>query len=111
MNTSLIKSSYEAVSIAEGFCDFQPTEEQVVAAWQYLHDTRTAYQLQGWFGRQAQDLLQAGIIHETQYNLILDGEIVNENPLSKDQLESEIAAIEKQKGLRPYSVPTSLRIN
>lgn len=54
--------SYTAVFLAEGF--IEGTEEQRIAAWQYLHDTGMAYTLQGWFGRQAQALLRAGVIHE-----------------------------------------------
>lgn len=53
---------YTACSIAEGFCDFEPTREQVIEAWQYLHDTKQAYQLQGWYGRTAQSLIEQGII-------------------------------------------------
>ena len=54
-------NNYEAVGIAEGFipCD---SEEQVLEAWQYLHDTGLAYSMQGWFGRTAQDLLKSGYI-------------------------------------------------
>ena len=51
-------SDYEAIGLAEGF----KSEEQVINAWQHLHDTRLAYSLQGWFGRTAQDLLKQGII-------------------------------------------------
>ena len=54
-------TQYDAVGIAEGFIDPE-SEEQIIEAWQYLHDTRLAYQLQGWFGRTAQDLLEQGII-------------------------------------------------
>jgi len=54
---------YEATGIAEGFIE-STSEEQVIAAWQYLHNTRLAYQLQGWFGRTAQSLIQQGIITE-----------------------------------------------
>ena len=39
--------SYTAVGIAEGFVDAE-SEEQVLEAWQYLHDTKLGYQLQGW---------------------------------------------------------------
>jgi len=35
----------------------------VIEAWQYLHDTRIAYQLQGWFGRTASDLIAQGVIN------------------------------------------------
>ena len=53
--------SYQAIGIAEGFieCD---SEEKVIEAWQYLHDTRIGYGLQGWFGRTLQQLLNEGII-------------------------------------------------
>jgi len=53
--------NYQAVGIAEGFieCD---SEEQVIAAWQHLHDTGLGYQLQGFFGRTLQQLLDEGII-------------------------------------------------
>lgn len=53
--------NYTATGIAEGFIDAD-SEEQVIAAWQHLHDTGLAYQLQGWFGRTAQHLLAEGII-------------------------------------------------
>ena len=49
------------VGLAEGF--EEGTEEQIIEAWQYLHDTGLAYELQGWFGRTAQGLLEKGIIN------------------------------------------------
>lgn len=51
---------YRAVALAEGF--EQADEPEVIAAWQYLHNTGLAYRLQGWFGRTAQGLLADGII-------------------------------------------------
>lgn len=54
--------SFTATGIAEGFIDCDD-EDQVIAAWQYLHDTRIAYSLQGFFGRTCRDLLEAGLIH------------------------------------------------
>jgi hypothetical protein len=51
-----------AVGLAEGF--EEGTEEQIIEAWQYLHNTRLAYKLQGWFGRQAKYLIDEGIINE-----------------------------------------------
>lgn len=53
--------NYTAVGLAEGFIDAED-EDQVIAAWQHLHDTGLAYQLQGFFGRTAQHLLAEGII-------------------------------------------------
>jgi len=52
---------FTAVGIAEGFLEPE-SEEQVIQAWQYLHDTGLAYQLQGFFGRQCQALIEAGVI-------------------------------------------------
>ena len=53
--------SYNAVGIAEGFIEAE-SEEQVIEAWQYLHDTRIGYGLQGWFGRTLNQLLDEGVI-------------------------------------------------
>ena len=55
-------TTYRAVGLAEGF--EEGTEEEVIEAWQWLHDTGHAYKLQGWFGRTAQQLIQDGIINE-----------------------------------------------
>jgi hypothetical protein len=54
--------SYTAVGIAEGFIDSE-SEEQVLEAWQFLVDTKLAWQLQGWFGRTAQRLIDEGYIN------------------------------------------------
>ena len=59
-----ILSSYNAVGLAEGFVE--GTEEEVLEAWQYLVDTGLAWSLQGWFGRTASDLIDAGIINQPQ---------------------------------------------
>ena len=56
---------YLATGLAEGF--EQGTEQEVVAAWQYLHNTGLAYQLQGWFGRTAQELIKKEIIKNKSY--------------------------------------------
>ena len=54
-------NNYTATGIAEGWIPAD-SEDQVIEAWQYLHDTGLAYELQGWFGRTAQSLLEANII-------------------------------------------------
>lgn len=51
---------FTAVGIAEGFIAAE-SEDQIVEAWQYLIDTGLAWQLQGWFGRTAQGLIENGI--------------------------------------------------
>jgi len=51
---------FDAVMLAEGATD--GTEEEVLAAWQLLVDTGAAWTLQGFFGRTARALLQAGRI-------------------------------------------------
>jgi hypothetical protein len=55
--------AYNAVGIAEGFVEAE-SEEQVLEAWQYLHDTGLGYQLQGMYGRTLKQLIQGGIVHE-----------------------------------------------
>lgn len=53
--------NYTAVGLAEGFIDAD-SEEQVLEAWQHLHDTGLAYQLQGFFGRTARHLIEQSLI-------------------------------------------------
>ena len=62
-----ILSSYNAVGIAEGFIEVN-SEEEVLEAWQYLVDTGLAWNLQGWFGRTASNLIDAGIINPPKQN-------------------------------------------
>jgi hypothetical protein len=57
----MIMDNYMAVGLAEGFIEAE-SEEQVIEAWQYLHDTKLGYQLQGFFGRTLNQLLNEGII-------------------------------------------------
>ena len=53
---------YTAVGLAEGFIEAE-NEDQVLQAWQYLVDTGLAWQLQGFFGRTANNLIEAGMIN------------------------------------------------
>jgi len=57
--------NFTAVGIAEGFIEAE-SNEQVMAAWQHLHDTGIAYQLQGWFGRTAKRLIEQGFITDNK---------------------------------------------
>tara|TARA_A100001388_G_scaffold170738_1_gene127613 strand:+ start:491 stop:664 length:174 start_codon:yes stop_codon:yes gene_type:complete len=54
---------YRATGLAEGWIKAS-NEDEIIEAWQYLHDTGDAYTLQGWFGRTARSLIEAGIINE-----------------------------------------------
>ena len=48
-----------AINICEGSQD--ATEDEVVAAWQHLIDTGLAWQLQGFYGRMARELIEHGV--------------------------------------------------
>ena len=54
---------YLAIGIAEGFKEENASKERQIEAWQFLVDTGLVWKLQGWFGRRAHDLIEAGIIH------------------------------------------------
>lgn len=57
----MITDLYQACGLAEGFVE--GTEEEQLEAWQYLIDTDWCWRLQGWYGRTARDLIEAGICH------------------------------------------------
>jgi hypothetical protein len=60
-------STFDAVMIAEGVQEAE-SKEQYLEAWQMLIDTGMAYQLQGWFGRTANRLIEAGHCTKRQTN-------------------------------------------
>lgn len=51
---------FTATGLAEGFIEAD-NEDEVIEAWQFLIDTGTAWQLQGWFGRTAATLIENGV--------------------------------------------------
>ncbi len=53
--------SQNAVGLAEGYLDTED-EQDIIDAWQHLHNSGLAYRLQGWFGRTAQSLIEQGVI-------------------------------------------------
>lgn len=54
--------NFTATGLAEGFIEAE-SEEQLLEAWQHLVDTGLAWQLQGFFGRTAQHLINEGYIN------------------------------------------------
>lgn len=52
-------SIFDATMIAEGV--YEASEQTQIQAWQTLIDTGTVWQLQGTFGRTAEDLIRAGV--------------------------------------------------
>ncbi len=60
-------TNLEAIDIAEGYRDAKD-EAEYVAAWQQLIDTGLAWNLQGWFGRNAMRLIEQGICHKGDQN-------------------------------------------
>ncbi len=63
LEKGLVMDLHTAIGKCEGYikCD---TAEEEVKAWQFLVDTGMAWQLQGWFGRQAESMLAMGILKE-----------------------------------------------
>ena len=55
-------SPFDATGIAEGWIEAE-SEDQIIEAWQTLIDTGLAWQLQGFFGRTAHNLIQEGVCH------------------------------------------------
>jgi len=64
MNMTDIKwTPYLATAYAEGFCEGEDaTATEQIEAWAYLIKTGQCWHLQGWFGRNAQALIENGVI-------------------------------------------------
>ena len=58
-NHAPVMTPFLAVEIAENGSD---DEEEFLSAWQYLVTSGLAWTLQGWFGRTATDMIEAGLI-------------------------------------------------
>lgn len=54
--------TFTATMIAEGV-EETDSKEQFIEAWQFLINNGVVWTLQGWFGRQAQFLIDEGICH------------------------------------------------
>lgn len=55
-------TSYLACAYAEGFCEGEgATQEEQIAAFQYLINTGEVWKLQGWYGRTAAALIEQGL--------------------------------------------------
>ena len=53
-------TNLEAIDIVEGIQDAKD-EVELIAAWQQLIDTGLVWNLQGWFGRRATELIEGGL--------------------------------------------------
>lgn len=55
--------SFTASQYAEGYMDGEGASmDEQLTAWQWLHDTKQAYKLQGFYGRTASRLIEEGAI-------------------------------------------------
>lgn len=61
--TAITWDSYHASGVAEGF-DEPVTDsfDETVEAWAYLIATGLAWSLQGWYGRNAANIIEGGTI-------------------------------------------------
>jgi hypothetical protein len=66
--TKMAMDSYTATMIAEGVEDAD--EDRQIEAWQHLIDTGLCWRLQGWFGRQAAAMIDAGICAPADRNAL-----------------------------------------
>lgn len=73
-------TSYLACGLAEGFEESEG-ETDCLRAWSYLIGTGLCWQLQGWYGREANRLIESGYINPNgtidweRINLIVESEL------------------------------------
>lgn len=63
VKTKIIWDDYLATAYAEGFCEGEnATFEEQIEAWAYLIKTKLCYNLQGFFGRTAENFINKNFI-------------------------------------------------
>ena len=67
LDRKIITELHNAVGICDGHIRSDTVQEEL-KAWQFLIDTGMCWQLEGWFSRQANNLLQAGVCKEKILN-------------------------------------------
>jgi len=68
MTDVIISDSLEAITIIEE--EPNSSEERQLAAWQYLLDTGLVWQLQGFYGRTATRMIEAGLLTPKQETVV-----------------------------------------
>lgn len=68
-----LMTTYNACATVEGFDGEDHTAQEQLEAWAYLIKTGQCWSLQGWYGRNAQALIDAGYIDQAG-NILKDFE-------------------------------------
>ena len=65
LTKELVVDIHQAVGIAEGYIPSERAEEELMA-WQMLIDTGVCWQLQGWYGKTAMQLIENGLCQPSE---------------------------------------------